>query len=164
MLLERVGADRFMLVDDRMLDWIASRIPQVGSDHDWRGRASAVGCVIKGEIVAGMACMNWDKKHRHIEIAFAADSPRWASRQMIGRFMAWPLVRLDCQRITALVVPSNRPVIKLLQGMGFKEEGLLRRGLGGNDALILGLLREEISPWLERELTALAVAPTNEIA
>jgi RimJ/RimL family protein N-acetyltransferase len=155
MLLEAVGQGRYMLVDDRMLDWIAARIPQVGPDHDWHGRARGLGCVVDGKIVAGMACMNFDARHAHVEIAFASDSPRWASRRMIARFMAWPLRQLGCRRVSAVVAADNRRVIRLLEGMGFRREGVLRRAFGAEDALILGLLNDEVTPWLEKELGAL---------
>jgi RimJ/RimL family protein N-acetyltransferase len=155
MRLEAVGPGRYMLIDDRMLDWIAARIPQVGPGHDWHGRARAVGCVIDGRIVAGMACMNHDPAHAHVEIAFAADSPRWASRRMIARFMAWPLHQLGCRRVSAVVAADNRSVIRLLEGMGFRREGVLRRAFGATDALVLGLLAEEAAPWLAGAMAGL---------
>ena len=157
MRLEGVGQGRYMLADDRMLDWIAARIPQVEPDHDWHGRARAVGCVIDGRIVAGMACMNHDPRHSHVEIAFAADSPRWASRRTIARFMAWPLRQMRCRRVSAVVAADNARVIRLLEGMGFRREGLLRRAFGERDALILGLLDDEVASWLAKELAALCL-------
>jgi RimJ/RimL family protein N-acetyltransferase len=114
-----------------------------------------LGCVVDGKIVAGMACMNFDARHAHVEIAFASDSPRWASRRMIARFMAWPLRQLGCRRVSAVVAADNRRVIRLLEGMGFRREGVLRRAFGAEDALILGLLNDEVTPWLEKELGAL---------
>ena len=154
MLLERIGADRFLLVDDRLLDWIAARIPQVGPDHGWGGKARAIGVVVAGEIVAGMACMDWDQRHGNIEIAMAADSARWASRDTIRRLLAWPFDQLGCRRLTTIIAADNDRALRLNEGLGFKREGLMRHGFGERDAVILGLLKEELPAW--------AVAPTRE--
>ncbi len=155
MLLERIGPDRFLIADDRMLDWIACRIPRVGPDHNWRGRAAAIGVVVDGEIVAGMAVLDHDRKHRHAEIAMAADSARWASRKTIRLMLAYPLGQLRCQRLTTIIEATNDRAIKLNEGLGFKREGIIRRAYGDADAVLLGLLKEDLPAW--------AVAPALEI-
>lgn len=156
MLLERIGADRFLLADDRLLDWIASRIPRVGRDHDWHGRARALGVVLHGEVVAGMAVLDHDRKHGAAEIAMAADNPRWATRETIRKLLAYPFGQLGCQRLTTIIEASNARAIRFNEGLGFRREGLIRRAYRDADAIVLGLLKEELPAW--------ALAPAHESA
>lgn len=58
-----------------------------------------------------------------IEILFASDNPRWATKQTITYILAFPFIQLKTQRCSAMVLKSNRRVRKLLTGIGFKEEG-----------------------------------------
>jgi RimJ/RimL family protein N-acetyltransferase len=146
LILERIGEDRFILAgDDRMLDWIAARI---GIDPKaWHGRARALGIVSAGEIIAGMAVGAWERGN--VEISFAADSPRWATRDTIRRLMAWPFVQLDCHRVTTRIAASNARAIRFNEGIGFKREGVIRRGYSRTeDAVLLGLLRDEAPAWM----------------
>lgn len=58
-----------------------------------------------------------------IEILFASDNPRWATKQTFAWVLAFPFIQLGTQRCTAMVLKSNKRVRKLLIGAGFKEEG-----------------------------------------
>jgi RimJ/RimL family protein N-acetyltransferase len=154
MLLERIGPDRYLLADDRLLDWIA---PRVGADASaWRGMARALGVVIRGEVVAAMAVGAWERGN--VEISFAADSPRWATRDTIRRLMAWPFRQLDCHRVTTRIAASNTRAIRFNEGIGFKREGVMRQASGpnGEDMIIFGMLRSEAPQWM--------LAATPEIA
>lgn len=146
MILEKIGDRRFIIADDRMLDWIGARIPGVDASN-WRGFARAIGLVVDGEIIAGMALGGWERGN--IEVSFAADSPKWATRDTIRRMMAWPLVQLDCHRVTTRIAASNKRAIKFNEGIGFKREGLIRQGWGPDeDAVLLGLLRDDAPEWM----------------
>ena len=146
MILEKIGPNRFLLVDDRLLDWIAARIP--GTDaSNWKGFARALGLVVNGEIIAAMALGGWERGN--IEVSFAADSPRWATRDTIRRMMAWPFQQLNCHRVTTRISANNRRAIRFNEGIGFKREGIIREGWGpGEDAILFGLLRSEAPQWM----------------
>jgi RimJ/RimL family protein N-acetyltransferase len=145
-ILDRIGPRRFLVGDDRLLDWIADRIPGTDASH-WKGLARAVGVVIDGEIVAAMAVGGWERGN--VEISFAADSPKWATRDTIRRMMAWPFVQLDCHRVTTRISENNHRAIRFNEGIGFKREGIIREGWGqGEDAILFGLLRSEAPEWM----------------
>jgi RimJ/RimL family protein N-acetyltransferase len=146
MMLERIGPDRFLLADDRLAHWIAARIP--GTDGDLLNRvARSLGVVSGGEIIAAMAVGLWERGS--VELIFAADNPRWATRDTIRRMMAWPFVQLDCHRVTTRIHAKNHRAIKFNEGIGFKREGLIREGWGpGEDCVLLGLLRSEAPAWM----------------
>jgi len=142
------NSNRVIIADDRLLDWIAARIPHVGPDHGWHGRAHAIGVGIDGEIVAGMAIMNTNGSNA--EISMAATSPRWASRVTIRKMLEYPFVQLGLRRITTITAASNETALKMNRQLGFKQEGVMRYGMGDEDAIIMGLFREEADRWLQK--------------
>jgi hypothetical protein len=146
MILERIGSDRFLMLDDRLAGWIAHRIPGMNAD-DLRRHAATVGVVLKGDLIAAMACGG--KERGNVEITFAADSPKWATRDTIRTLMAWPFVQMGCHRVTTRIAASNTRAIRFNEGIGFKREGVIRQGWGpGEDCVLLGLLRGEAPEWM----------------
>ena len=84
------------------------------------------------------------------EIGFALAPDCWGKglmRRTLPALLDFAFVNLGLHRLTADVDPRNRPSLSLLDSLGFQREGLLRQRyfhLGEvQDALILGLLREE---------------------
>ena len=159
MMLERIGPNRFLLADDRLAYWIAARIP--GTDGNLlKSVARSLGVVSNGEVIAAMALGLWERGS--VEIVFAADSPKWATRDTIRRMMAWPFVQLDCHRVTTRIHAKNERAIRFNEGIGFRREGMIREGWGpGEDAVLLGLLRSEAPEWM---LPRHSVARTLELA
>ena len=47
-----------------------------------------------------------------------------------------------------MIAESNTRAIRLNEGLGFVREGLVRRGFGNDNAVILGLLREDAEKWI----------------
>lgn len=81
-----------------------------------------------------------------IEISFAADSPRWATKQVVTWLLSYPFVQLKVQRVTALVKKSNRRARKLLTGIGFKEEGTHKHAAANLETVFsYGLLKPEFT-------------------
>lgn len=79
-----------------------------------------------------------------IEVVFAAEpGSRWATRDTINMALRYPF-RIGCNRITAIVRKDNKKVRKLLEQLGFKQEGKLRKAdIDKHDLFIYGLLESE---------------------
>jgi RimJ/RimL family protein N-acetyltransferase len=106
------------------------------------GKAVSIGVVSDGKLIAGAVFYNY--RNVDIELAFAADSPRWATRNNINRILYYPFFQLNCKRITTLQNPDNLRCIKSSEGLGFVYEGALREaGNGGSDILIYGLTKTD---------------------
>jgi len=91
------------------------------------------------EIVAVVCFFNY--RWPNIEVGFFSDSPRWAlNRALVAEALSYPFVQLNCQRITALVEKRNKPARKMVQRLGFIEEGKLRKASPNGDMFIYGLL------------------------
>lgn len=79
-----------------------------------------------------------------IEVAFFCDDYRWAlNRDMVGEALAYPFVQLKCNRVTALVEKTNKRSRKMVQRLGFVEEGKLRKAGKKGDLFVYGLLANE---------------------
>lgn len=64
-----------------------------------------------------------------------------------GCWQTWfdyPFRQLGCLRITARVQSTNERSIRLVERLGFKAEGLIRKGTPEADVWIYGLLKEEV--------------------
>lgn len=143
------GSNKVVIVDDRLLDWIAVRIPHVGQDHGWHGRAHAIGIGMDGEILAAMVVSDVDKNNWNCQLSIAADSPKWASPLAIRKLLEYPFVQLGVGRVTALCSSDNTRSISMNARLGFKTEGVMRNGFGDNDVVIMGMLRSEADRWLQ---------------
>jgi len=97
--------------------------------------------VYRNEKVA--AVVGFSSPHyNRIEMCIAADDPRWMTKGNVLSVMAPAFVRF--KGVTAMVLRKNRRVRKMLEGLGFKNEGTLR-GIGpnGENMIVYGLLKSE---------------------
>jgi RimJ/RimL family protein N-acetyltransferase len=93
-------------------------------------------------IVAVVLFHNYRKTD--IEIVLAAEpGKRWAYRDMMNAAMSYPFL-IGCHRVTAFVRKDNPLSRKLVEQVGFKKEGKIRRASKDKtDLLVYGLLPEE---------------------
>jgi len=147
MLLDPVPGGRFIIADDRMMRWIAERIPGIAPGYTWQ-QATAIGLASGNEIIAGMVVHDYVPETRNCQITFAASRPNWATKASIRAMLAYPFLQLNCRRVTTLIRRSNARAIRFNLGIGFKQEGVVRYGFGDEDALLFGLLIEEAPEWM----------------
>lgn len=96
-----------------------------------------------GDKLAGVV-VYFSYRHPSIEVAFFCDDYRWAlNRNMVAEALAYPFKQLNCNRITALVDKHNKRSRKMVQRLGFVEEGKLRKAAEKGDVFIYGLLPNE---------------------
>jgi len=82
----------------------------------------------------------------NIEVAFYCDDWRWAvNRRIIHAVFSYPFEQLKCRRVTALVERKNLVARKMVQRLGFKEEGKLRNAGEKGDIFVYGLLPSELN-------------------
>ena len=122
-------------------EWVASRIPHVGSSANL-GPFVAIG-VCSDKLEAGVVFHNYVQSYGNIEVTCAADSSRWLTSRLATGIMHYPFYQLGCQRVTALTPRKARPARQFLEKFGFRQEGVVRRGFGSDDMFVYGLLRSE---------------------
>jgi len=103
--------------NDALKAWIAQRIP----DYRSGSHTVCIGIEREQKLLAVVAWDNW--RGRDIEVTFASDNPRWATRQTIMTLLAYPFIQLGCQRVTSFVYKSNKRARRLNEGLGFVQEG-----------------------------------------
>lgn len=132
-------------IDDLAAQWVASRIPIIRDASEF-GPCAAQLVVDRDERpVAGLVWNNWSPRWGSIELSAASDSPRWLSRALLAEIFSYPFLFCGCQRVATVTPASNERAIEVDRKIGFLYEGRARRGFGDEDAVLMGLLRDE---WL----------------
>ncbi len=133
-------------IDDAVAEWVAVRIPHVRTREGF-GPYTCMGIATDaGQRVGGIVWHGYKPDYATIELSAAADSRRWLTRAVIREIFSYPFQFLNLGRVTTITPSRNRPAIHLNVKLGFQLEGIVRRGFGDDDAIVMGLLREE---WLE---------------
>lgn len=101
-------------------------------------------------VIGTCTLLNVSSVHERAEIGFALARAFWGrglAREAVSALLTFAFGELGLHRIEADVDPRNERSIRLLEGMGFRREGILRERylVSGErqDALMLGLLRRE---------------------
>jgi RimJ/RimL family protein N-acetyltransferase len=106
--------------------WAAARIPHVG-DAGF-GPCWAVGVARDGALAAVVVFHDYQAGHGTVQLSCAADTPRWASREVVGAILgaafngAWWKVR----KVWAATASTNARAVRFNQGIGMKQEAILR--------------------------------------
>lgn len=132
--------------DEVVAAWVALQLGQ-SPDEDY-GTSRAIG-IEDGNLIAGVIYNFHRPEQGDIDMTIAAVTPRWATRGNVAALLHYPFIQLDCQRVTALAAAGNTRSRIFLNGIGFKQEGVKRRGYGDDDMIIHGMLREEAMRWLK---------------
>lgn len=110
---------------------------------------TAMGFSSNGELVAGVVYNNYRK--RDIQLSAYSMNERWLNKKNLQKIFEYPYNQLNCIRTTAVTGRKNKRTRKLLLGLGYRLEGVCRKGLDGKqDAMIYGMLRDECR-WINPE-------------
>ena len=92
----------------------------------------------------------WDQRNRHAEIGYDLSPAYWHKGYMTEALhpaIQHGFEKMDLNRIEAIVYPENTASLRLLERLGFQEEGLLRQSFRQGDRyydhLILSLIKDE---------------------
>lgn len=133
--------------DKEVAAWVGKRL----GIEDF-GPNVTMGFAHNGTLIAGAVFNNY--RHPSIEISFAADSPKWATRGNIACLLQYPFVQLGCLRLTAYIKASNTRARTFTAYLGFDQEGYHPHGFPDDDAVSYGLLREK-NRWMTlREISS----------
>lgn len=139
---------------DEVIAWVGWRIPLTRKrlERDPTvspfGPAQAIGVLSEdGTLIAGVVYHAWEPEFQSVEMSFAADTPKWLSRNLICELVGYPFDRLSCNRINAATPKNATAARRFIDKFGFKREGVATDGFGpGQDVIISRLLKRE---WLK---------------
>ena len=120
--------------------WISNQIPGEGEfPLDAPNLAIIKDGKIRGAVVytmhMGNGCM----------LSVASDGTRhWLNRDFLRAVFVYPFIQMNYMRVTGLVRVDNFDAQRFDEHLGFKREGLLRKGDDdGTDLILYGMLKEE---------------------
>lgn len=123
--------------DEFVATYVASRIPNARFNQ-----YVALGVVRRGQFIGGAVFHNY--LGHSIEVAIAFDRPDWSYPGTLRQLFSYPFNELGCVRMNAVISRKNKRSRRFVKGLGFKEEGIARKGFDGvDDAVIYGMLRDE---------------------
>jgi ribosomal-protein-alanine N-acetyltransferase len=108
---------------------------------------------ISGQTIGSCNFHTWYLPHRRAEVGYALNNDEWKRKGYMKEALL-PIIRygfehMDLNRIEASTAPDNIASQKLLKGIGFKEEGVMRehyyRDGIAEDSVFFGLLRKEFT-------------------
>ena len=121
-----------------LAQWASTRMDDVPKDG-----YQCIGILDEHDIRGVVMFQNF--RWPNIEMGLICEDIRWImNRALILEVMAYPFENLKCSRVTALIRRDNKRSRKLAKGMGFVEEGRLRKASkDGVDVFLYGLLADE---------------------
>lgn len=103
----------------------------------------AIGITKNNKLIAGVVYNNY-VRNTSIEMSIYSIDKSWATRHNIKALFNYPFTQLKLRRVTALCSANERDVMKFLEKLGFKQEGIHREAHPkGGDSISYGMLRNE---------------------
>lgn len=125
--------------------WLQSRIPEFAP--------IGVKCIAlwHGDRIAAV-CGFANAHYNRVESFWACDIPRAVTRGAILTILSAAFIPpLSKRGITATATKGNKRARRFMEGIGFKQEGVMRRcGSHGENVLIYGLLLDDFLCLIER--------------
>ncbi len=126
--------------------WVADRISGV-DDACAFGPLTAIGVGVNGKPIAGFVFsdLRTSKHGNDVRVTVAAErGTRWARPQILTYLFDYAFNQLACARATFIIREGNERAERVAKKLGFRKEGVIRRGWDGKtNALIYGLLKTE---------------------
>jgi RimJ/RimL family protein N-acetyltransferase len=127
-----------------LLAWSADRIAPM------HGRPFPVGSTAigvesgDGRVMGVIAFHDWQPEYRTIQVSAVAEDPRWmrarAAFDLMWRY-CWDVCKVD--KIWSATPSRNRRALRFVWGLGFRQEAVLERHYGDDDAVISRIFRDE---------------------
>ena len=129
-------------------EFVARLIPGAEHAEDF-GAYQSLGFADSKGLVAGVVFLNY--KQHAVDINLGAINAKWASRAAFKMISHFAYEGLAVNRLHASVGKRNKRSRKLLEGVGFKLEGCLKKGFSKDeDMMIYGMVRDDC-PWIGKK-------------
>lgn len=139
----------FTISGEPVIRWTAQ---QLGKHPEEFGYAEGIGVMLDGSaLICGVVFSEWRPMAGggSMQATIAATSPRWATRNTLGRMFAYPFLQLGAHRLWVATSRKNKRARRTAERLGFKIEGVARRGWDAHtDAAVLAMLAHECK-WIK---------------
>ena len=145
------GVPRGVLgADEQVIPWVERHL-DLPEGH-FKG-AMAIGIALDGHPIAGVIYQyhkHWQTGLVTVEQSIATISPRWCTRPILFSIFNYPFTHLKAQRLQVACRKSNTKARNLVERLGFKMEGVARRGWDGKqNAVVYSMLPDECR-WIRK--------------
>ena len=117
-----------------MVKYLDYLLPEFVTDHSFA-------VMRQGEIVAAF-CYH-ERGINHWEVTICAKNPLWCCKSVVKYILDYPFKVLRAHRLSAQCLAGNKAAAKLVEGVGFTREGVLRQYFNGADVISYSMLRGE---------------------
>lgn len=93
--------------------------------------------------MAGVVFHDYHPEFGTMAFSLAADTPRWVTRRLIGKILAYPFEQLKINKLWSATAISNDRALRLAKGLGFKKEATLAHHFGKDHAIVLRMLKKD---------------------
>lgn len=127
--------------DPIVSEWVARHIPHMTEF----GPSSAIGVIDEdGRPMAGVVFHDYQPTYGTIQLSAAAETPRWATKNVIGAILGYPFRQLRVHKVWTATQHTNERALRFNNGIGFVKEGTLRDHFGiGSHAVICRMLSKD---------------------
>ena len=114
----------------------------LGEDTAWIDKNSCtIGFVVNGKLIGGLIYHNI-RPHKDLWLTIYTTDKRWCTRRALRTIFGLAFNYWQVERVSVAVSVNNYPSIKLVEKLGFKKEGLLRKYRDdGSDCYFFGMLK-----------------------
>lgn len=119
---------------------------------EYDGKSKAIGLVLDDKLISAVTYSNFQTNDKgelfSCEMGIFSIDKRWCNRQYLRTVYEYPFAQLRLKRVLTVCSAEDEGVIMFNKRLGFKQEGLHRKGwFTGCDAISWGMLREDCK-WL----------------
>jgi len=144
---QEIGVKRVVGEKEKVGKFTAELLPYFENDEDF-GEYDAFGYSYNGELIAGFVYNRFTG--RDVHVSAVSVTPIWVTKANMGFILSVGFDIMKVERISSLTSKSNKRARKLLEGLGFKLEGMIREGNPDDtDICCYGILKREARRWLD---------------
>lgn len=134
-------------IDQVVGEYISAHFPELTALQVLRPHV-AVGFVSNDNKLVGGLALNFDSVFEGT-LSIYTDSRHCLTPRILRELFHWAFVERRLARLTCQIAKRNKRARRLVEGLGFKMEGVKRRGFDGRrDAIVYGLVAEDCR-WLK---------------
>lgn len=132
------GADEFVA------EFVRQRMPVARASF---GPCTALGVVKEGRLIGGVVFHNY--VGFNIEVSLAFDHANWLTRKTLRTLFSYPFHQLGVARLSCVAGKNNKKSRRLIEGVGWKLEGVHEKGLDGVTTLLSYGMTKENCKWIK---------------
>jgi len=130
----------FLDLKGDVVSWVGNGL----KEHTcWVGQNMTLGIKREGRLIAGIVFHDI-RVRRDVWLTIFSTDKKWCNRRVLRAVFNIAFNFLKCQRVSVKVDALNFQSQKLVEGLGFKKEGILRSYEdNGHDGFIYSMLKNE---------------------